>query len=75
MLQPGGQADLAEKPLRAERRGELRTEDLEGDETVVLAVAREIHGGHPALAKLPLDQVALAKGGLELRNGGHGFKV
>ena len=43
---------------RAEGLGELGAEDLDGDEAVVLQVAGEVDGGHPAVAELPLDVVS-----------------
>jgi hypothetical protein len=37
--------DLAKESLRLERRSQRRVQHLDGDEAVVLALAREIHGG------------------------------
>ena len=61
MLEPGREPDLALEPLRAERRRELGMQDLERDQAVVLEVAREVDGGHPAAAELALEGVTVAK--------------
>ena len=39
MLEPGGEADLAVKPLRAGDRPRLRSNDFEGYVAVVLQIA------------------------------------
>ena len=54
--------DLAEEALGDFAGDDLRAQDLDGDGTVVLAVAREIHQRHPAAAQLSLDRVAVAHG-------------
>ena len=54
--------DLAEEALGDFAGDDLRAQDLDGDRTVVLAVAREIHQRHPAAAQLALDRVAVAYG-------------
>ena len=66
MLEPGGEADLAEEALGAEGGGELGVEDLEGDGAVVLEVLGEEDGGHATAAELALERVAAAKPCLEL---------
>ena len=53
--------DLLHEALGAEHRGQLRLEDLDRDVALVLEVAREIHGCHPALAELALDAVAVTQ--------------
>ncbi len=65
VLELRGEADLAQKPLGAEHRGELGPEHLEGDEPVVLEVCGEIDRGHPAAAELALDRVAAREGSPE----------
>ena len=40
-------------------------EHLDGDGAAVLHVAREVHGGHAAVAKLTLDGVPAGEGLLE----------
>ena len=54
--------DLPEKAPAADRRRDLRLHDLHRHGTLVLRVAREIHGGHAAAAELPLDVVAIVQG-------------
>ena len=61
MLQPGGDADLLEEPVRSEGGGEVGAEDLQGDLAVVAEVVGEVHCGHPAAAELALDAVALGQ--------------
>src|SRR6185503_17063759 len=67
MLEPGGQANLAQEPVRTESGGELRMENLEGDGPVVPEIARQEDGGHAAAAELMLDRVAAGQGGRERR--------
>ena len=67
VLQPGGELDLAQEPLGAERCGELRMEHLERDRPVVLQVLGQVDGRHAAAAELAVERVAVGEGGLELR--------
>lgn len=64
MLELCSELDLSTEPLRSERPGQLSVEDLECNETVVLDVAREIHGRHPddalAIAREIADGLAYA---------------
>ena len=62
MLQPGGEPDLAQEPLGAERGGELGVQHLERDLAVVLEVVREVDRGHAAAAELALERVAVGQG-------------
>ena len=62
MLQGGDGLDLAEEPLGADDRGELRAQHLDRDLAVVLEVVREIDGGHAAGAELALDAIAIGQG-------------
>src|SRR3954462_11653523 len=39
--------------------------NLEGDQSIVLEISREIDGRHPAAAELPLEEVAISKSILE----------
>ena len=66
MLEPGGDADLAGEAVRAEGRGELGAEHLDGDLAVVLEVVGQVDGGHPALSEFALDPVSRAEGTLKL---------
>ena len=61
MLQPGGQPDLALKPLGPEGGGELGVEHLQGDRAVVAQVPDEVYRRHPAAAQLALDRVSLGE--------------
>jgi hypothetical protein len=65
MLQRGGEADLAEEAVHADRAGELGAKDLDGDQPLVPQIAREPDGGHPAPAQLALDGVASGQGGVQ----------
>ena len=60
MLEPGGEADLAEEALGAEGGGELGVEDLEGDVAVVLEVLGEEDRGH-AVAELALECITVSE--------------
>ena len=74
MLQPGGGLDLAQKPLGAERRGELGVEDLDRHRSVVLQVLRQKHRRHAPTTQLPLDRVAVSEGLTEgVEQIGHGM--
>src|SRR2546426_5510849 len=55
-------ADLAQKPVGAERVGEFGLEDFDRDEPVVLQVAGTIHDRHAALTQLPFYCIAAAQG-------------
>jgi hypothetical protein len=58
VVEPGGEGDFAEEPLRAERGGDLWLQNLQGDGTIVLQIVGQIDRGHPAPAELPLDRVS-----------------
>jgi hypothetical protein len=61
MMQPGGDLDLPQEPLRSQRGGELRPQHLDRDLSVMLEILGEINGGHAAPAELALDQVPVAQ--------------
>jgi len=63
MPEPGGDPDLLEEPLRAERGGELGAQDLEGDGTIVAEIVCQVDRGHAAASELALDAVAIGQGG------------
>src|SRR2546427_659760 len=65
MVEPSRGVYLAEKPLRAERCGQLGLQDLNGDLAVVLPVLSEVDRRHPPAAELALDRVAVGEGGLQ----------
>ena len=69
MLQVGDGLDLAEEPLGADHGREVGAQDLDGDLALVAEVAREIDGGHAALAELALDAVAVGEDRAEALNG------
>mgnify|MGYP003471267922 CR=1 FL=1 len=60
-----GGLDLGEKPLGADDRGQLGPQHFHRHLAVVLQVLRQVDGGHPALAELALEAVAVGKGGGE----------
>ena len=62
MLEPGLDPDLPQEALGGFAGDDLRAQDLDGDGAVVLAVAGQIHHGHPAPTQLPVDGVAIAYG-------------
>jgi hypothetical protein len=62
VVEAGRDTNLAEEPLRAERRHERRIEDLDGDLAIALEIAGEIDGGHPAATELALDPEAVVQG-------------
>ena len=72
MLQPCGDADLAQESLGAHRGGELRIEDFDGDRALVLEVLCEVHRGHATGTKLPHNPIAIGEGGGEGLQGGVG---
>ena len=65
VVEPGGEPDLPDEPLGAQRVRQLGMEDLQGDGAVVPEIAGEIDRGHAATAELALEQVAVGQGGLE----------
>jgi hypothetical protein len=66
VLELGGDPDLAQKPLGADRGGDLRIEHLDGDLPLVAAVSREVDERHTPASDLPLDDVTVAKDLLDL---------
>lgn len=59
VLQTGGELDLTEKTVGAERLGELGMEHLECHRAVVAKVVGQVHHSHPASAELAVDAVVL----------------
>jgi hypothetical protein len=53
----GRDSDFAKEPSRAERLGELRPKDLDGNLAVVLEVSGEVDCGHPTAPKLTVEGV------------------
>jgi len=63
MLQAGGDLDLAQEPIGAERRRQLLMQHLDRDRAVVLHVLGEEYGRHAALAQLALHGVPAGESG------------
>ncbi len=61
MIEAGGDLDLPEEALRAERGGELGREDLDRHLAMVLEVLREVHGSHAPVTQLAQDPVAIGQ--------------
>jgi len=61
VVEPGGEPDLPDEPLGAQRVRQLGMEDLQGDRTVVPEIAGEIDRGHAATAELALEHVAVTE--------------
>ena len=57
----GGDLDFTQKPLGAQRGGQLRAHDLHRHLAVVPQVLRQVDRGHPALAQHPLHPVAVGQ--------------
>ena len=64
----------AQSPFSFSRRFPGGTR-LDGDGSVVFAIAGEVDDGHPALAQLALDGVAVGQGGAEVVEGAHRVKL
>lgn len=62
VLEPSRDPDLPEEAIRAERRGELVAQDLQGDEAVVPEVASEVNRCHAPAAQLALDHITVPQG-------------
>ena len=65
MLEPGGNFDFLLEALGAERDGQLRMQNLQGDWTVVPEIVGQKHGGHAATTELALNAVAISEATLE----------
>ena len=71
MVELGADADLLEKPLAAQHRGQLGAQHLERNGAIVLQVAGEIDPGHSAGTELALDRVAARESRGETVSVGH----
>ncbi len=60
--QASSDADLTEESIGAQHRGDLRTQDLDGNLSIVFALEGEIHRRHATLTQLPLDLVHRCEG-------------
>ena len=59
VVEPGGEPDLPDEPLGAQRVRQLGMENLQGDGAVVPDIAGQVDGGHAAAAELALEHVAV----------------
>ena len=76
MLQVGRGTDLHQKPLGADRGSQLGAQHLPGHASIVLAIVREIDGGHAAFAQLAFEAIAVGERSNEARgSAGHGEVV
>ena len=72
VLELGGKSNLSQKPLATQHRGEVRTEHLDRDRTVMLEVPGQPDRGHAALSDLAIEQVAVMERFAKLTGGvGH----
>jgi hypothetical protein len=58
-----GDLDLAHEALGAEHGGELGSQHLDRDGTMMLEIPPEVHGGHAAATEFILDRVTPRQGG------------
>ena len=61
MLEPGGEPDLANESVHADRARQLGMQHLDGHRPVVTPVARQPHRGHAAPAQLALHRVPVGQ--------------
>ena len=57
VCEPGGDLNLFEEPVHAERSRQIGAQDLEGDFAEVFPVVREVDRSHPAAPELAADFV------------------
>jgi hypothetical protein len=62
MIEPRGKLDLSQESIRTERCGEIRVENLQCDETLVLSVLSEIDGSHSSTTELSVNRIGLREG-------------
>ncbi len=65
VFEAGGELDLAQEPLAADRSGQLGFKNLDRHLAVELAILGEIHDGHPPTTQFPLDPVTVGEGDLQ----------
>jgi hypothetical protein len=75
VLQLRREADLGEEALAADHGTELGMQHLDGDLALVLEVLGEVDGGHPALAELALEPVAVGEAGAQAFGDGRRHRV
>ena len=72
-----GHLDLLQEPLDAEEGGQAGQKDLERDIAPVLAVVRQVHGGHAAATEHLPELIALGERSREIDRdvGWHGITI
>ena len=75
MIEPRGNPDLEEKPVRADCGRQLGTKHLDGDRTIVFQIPGEVHRRHTAGAQFPLDGVSTAQSGRQMIGSRHPAKM
>ena len=63
MIQPRGDLDLFQEPLRPEGRGEIWAQHLESDLATMLPIPPEIDGRHPAPPQESTEFIAVGDRG------------
>jgi len=75
MIQPRGQLNLSKKALAAERFGEIGMQHFDRDFPIVLDVAGQVDGGHPARAELTVEAIAIGERFDQCNGGVHAARV
>jgi hypothetical protein len=57
MVEPGSELDLSKEAIGAQRCGEIRVKNLQGDDSIVLAILSEVYRRHAAAAQLPIYRI------------------
>src|SRR5512133_1279620 len=60
MLQTRGRSDLSQESFAAERRAEIRMQNLYGDVAIVFEIVCQIHRRHAAGADLAIDAITIS---------------
>ena len=69
MLEAGRELDFAQKPFAAEGHGDLGAQRLEGDESFVAGIARQVDERHAAASQLPINDVMIGERGVQFCKG------
>ena len=75
MIESGGDGDLAQESLGANRGGQVGPHDFDRDRPRVAEVLREPHRGHAALSELAIDAVPARERRLQTIGQAHGFGI
>ena len=65
MVEAGGDLDLAQEPVGADVRSQLRVQDLDRYRTAVLEILGQIDRGHAAPPDFPLKAVSAGQRALQ----------